>query len=577
MAKASLDSGPSMFDRQPDAELILFDSQGDSPFPTPKAKYKGKGEAAPSRPQPATSPLPNRLAKPSASAFKPKLKSKFLDVEIPVRTRRATRSASAEKRSLSPVPVVVGRKSTARQPSPLEVPIQVGRGAGPSTRRGRSRSVLSDQQIEEEGAPVDDEPEHLSFGKFETETFEMRDEYDYGGGGEGEEDHQFAPELEDDERPAEEDFALQMEEEDDDIVVPPRLSQKGKGKGKAKRPRSPSPALGEDEDEDDDSFVAQAMSFFGTALPSASKGRPSTSVTPRSASRSSPPPVASPSRPRPSSAKSTSKKRQQPQSEGPAFQIDDASEDEELVKANRKRKRREPQQEYDEEVFAPVSESRKGKKGARVEEGDFDMSTSAGRRKAQKARMRKAMGRDDDSEEDRPRKKRSKMDKHLSKKHRNRLPSLTPSDSDAVSDISIQSFGTRRRTLNHYAQGRKYTGRVVWTEMEEQALMKAMSEMPCQWKSILDLYGPEGTSSRIFENRTVVSLKDKAVNIKAGLIRAGRAVPYFLSNGEFCCTLLARLFANSDLSYSHRLGEEDWKAPSFRSPAQLGRRAVGES
>ncbi|ORY72924.1 hypothetical protein BCR35DRAFT_307459 [Leucosporidium creatinivorum] len=530
-------TGPSMFVRQPDAERILFDSQGDSPFPTPEPKNKGKGKARPPRRQPATSPLPNRPPKTTTSASK----SKFLGVEIPVRTRRTTRSASAEKRSVSPVPVVVSRKGGARQRSPLEVPFQVGRSAGSSNRRGRSRSVIEEQPIDEEGGALEEETEQLGFGQFETETFDFGGGGEnYGGGGE-EEDQQVAPELEEEERVADEEFALQFEEEDDGIVVPPRLSKKAKGKGKAKRPKSPSPALediDEDDDDVDDSFVAQAMNFFGAQpapqpASSSNKPRPSTSKAPvpRSTSHSSPRPSAGPSRPRSSTIKSKSKKGKQPESEGPGFQTDNESEDQELVKANRKRKRREPGEEYDEEIFDPVSEPRSSKKKRRAEE-DFDTTASARRRKAQKAKM----GRDDSSsseELERPRKKQSKPDKHLSKKSRRRLAAITLSDSssNSDSDISIQSFDNPPKThRSRYAQGRNQTGRVPWTTAEEGALMKAMSELGCSWKKILDLYGAEGTSSRILKHRTIVSLKDKAVNVKAGMIRSGRAVPYFLAN-----------------------------------------------
>lgn len=346
---------------------------------------------------------------------------------------------------------------------------------------------------------------------------------------------------------------MQLEEDDDGIFVPPRLSQRAKGKGKAKRPRSPSPALVlDEEDEEDDPMVAKAMSFFGAAPPSANKGRPSKSAAaPRSASRSISPAVAGPSRPRSSAIKSTSKKRKQPESDGPAFQIDDASEDEELVKANRRVRRKEPQEVLDEEVFDPVSAPRKLKTGRRPEEERFDRSTSAGKMKAKKVKRKKEIDRDDDSEVERPRKKRSKLDKPSPKKRRNRLPSLTPSDSSADSDISIQSFGNRKRAArNFYAQGRNHTGRVAWTEMEEQALMKAMSELPCKWSAIIKLYGPEGTSSTIFKNRTVVSLKDKAVNIKAGLIRAGRKVPYFLEGGQWLLSRLLDFLLTSTLIQS---------------------------
>ncbi|GEM11433.1 proteophosphoglycan ppg4 [Rhodotorula toruloides] len=83
---------------------------------------------------------------------------------------------------------------------------------------------------------------------------------------------------------------------------------------------------------------------------------------------------------------------------------------------------------------------------------------------------------------------------------------------------------------NMYAFGRNEPGgRVSWTMEEERLLEKLIQSYGSKWARMMDLHGPNGTTSRTFRHRNNVSLKDKAVNMKVKILRAGGKPPKWMS------------------------------------------------
>ncbi|BGP51482.1 hypothetical protein JCM10450v2_007424 [Rhodotorula kratochvilovae] len=82
---------------------------------------------------------------------------------------------------------------------------------------------------------------------------------------------------------------------------------------------------------------------------------------------------------------------------------------------------------------------------------------------------------------------------------------------------------------NNYFQGRNGPDlRIGWSPTETDLLIKLLKQFGCEWKSMMKLHGPNGTSTKTFAERTNVSLKDKAVNLALGYIRRGEPVPKYL-------------------------------------------------
>ena len=87
---------------------------------------------------------------------------------------------------------------------------------------------------------------------------------------------------------------------------------------------------------------------------------------------------------------------------------------------------------------------------------------------------------------------------------------------------------------NLYHSQRTNTGvRLPWEAEETQLLLKLLETYGPNWSLMIRLHGAEGTESNMFKNRNTVALKDKAVNIKKKLIRAGEPVPEGFENGQF--------------------------------------------
>ncbi|GAA5866111.1 hypothetical protein JCM3774_000033 [Rhodotorula dairenensis] len=82
---------------------------------------------------------------------------------------------------------------------------------------------------------------------------------------------------------------------------------------------------------------------------------------------------------------------------------------------------------------------------------------------------------------------------------------------------------------NLYFQARNQPGgRIGWTPAEISELHKHLKAFGCDWKKMMLLSGPNGSKNQVFKHRNNVSLKDKAVNEKLALLRAGLPVPDYL-------------------------------------------------
>lgn len=86
---------------------------------------------------------------------------------------------------------------------------------------------------------------------------------------------------------------------------------------------------------------------------------------------------------------------------------------------------------------------------------------------------------------------------------------------------------------NYYCQGRNGPGaRMAWTSEEERLLLKLIDKYGTEWGKMIKLHGEKGSKSTILKNRTNMSLKDKAVNIKKKLILSGQPIPPCLGIGK---------------------------------------------
>ncbi|KAM0786198.1 hypothetical protein ACM66B_007002 [Microbotryomycetes sp. NB124-2] len=187
------------------------------------------------------------------------------------------------------------------------------------------------------------------------------------------------------------------------------------------------------------------------------------------------------------------------------FREDDSSEDEDAVRSNRLRKRY--RTSLLDRVLQPLPTQHAG-----------TLETSAERREA--TQLTRDVDRDHEKAEvAQGKKRRLEKDAELIRKFK-----FAYSDNSDSDDVEAEITASRPNT---YRQGRNGSSglRVPWSTTEEQFLIKVMSELGAAWSQMIALYGPNGTNSRIFEKRTAMSLKDKAVNVKLSYLKTGKALP----------------------------------------------------
>lgn len=158
-------------------------------------------------------------------------------------------------------------------------------------------------------------------------------------------------------------------------------------------------------------------------------------------------------------------------------------------------------------------------------------------------------------EKDKAREKKiRRVERKLKKLQRPQLASPPPTDSSSSSS-SDSDAPPRRRKRNPHRQDRNETGRIPWSQKEEALLVKEISRFAHHdYAFIIARHGPNGSVSTVLKRRNVVSLKDKARNIKIDLIRQGvysEVQHRYLKNGSCRFTLYAELSLNP-LLCSHR-------------------------
>ncbi|KAK4051496.1 TTAGGG repeat binding factor [Microbotryomycetes sp. JL221] len=100
-------------------------------------------------------------------------------------------------------------------------------------------------------------------------------------------------------------------------------------------------------------------------------------------------------------------------------------------------------------------------------------------------------------------------------------------DEEERLDVALQTLPAH----NVYRQQRNATGgRIPWTIAEEKYFREKLSEIGPDWKELINRYGPAGDVSQELRHRTVVSLKDKAVNMKLDCIKSGRPWEWYLED-----------------------------------------------
>ncbi|GAA5914399.1 uncharacterized protein JCM6883_003176 [Sporobolomyces salmoneus] len=77
----------------------------------------------------------------------------------------------------------------------------------------------------------------------------------------------------------------------------------------------------------------------------------------------------------------------------------------------------------------------------------------------------------------------------------------------------------------YYLNRNKPGGRVPWSSDEERLLLKLLRDYGSDWKRMMKDHGPLGRVDRVFGYRNNVSLKDKAVVMKASYIRNRQPIP----------------------------------------------------
>ncbi|GAA6006043.1 uncharacterized protein JCM10292_006526 [Rhodotorula paludigena] len=82
---------------------------------------------------------------------------------------------------------------------------------------------------------------------------------------------------------------------------------------------------------------------------------------------------------------------------------------------------------------------------------------------------------------------------------------------------------------NRYFQGRNAPGgREPWSAHETRLLEDLLRAFGANWARMIKLHGAQGTVSQDFARRTNMSLRDKAVNMKLAILRAGARPPPWL-------------------------------------------------
>ncbi|BGP03284.1 Proteophosphoglycan ppg4 [Rhodotorula toruloides ATCC 204091] len=172
--------------------------------------------------------------------------------------------------------------------------------------------------------------------------------------------------------------------------------------------------------------------------------------------------------------------------------------------------------------------SRRAALAGRQEDGSSDSdSTDEDARERRRARHQRLQPRQDDG----------------SSGHKRRRSEEVLSDDDAPAARKQKSSGRRERSPaspqqqarpsqsgNMYAFGRNEPGgRISWTTKEERLLEKLIQSYGSNWARMMELHGPNGTTTRTFRHRNNVALKDKAVNMKVKILRAGGNPPSWMS------------------------------------------------
>ncbi|BGP11203.1 TTAGGG repeat binding factor [Rhodotorula toruloides] len=172
--------------------------------------------------------------------------------------------------------------------------------------------------------------------------------------------------------------------------------------------------------------------------------------------------------------------------------------------------------------------SRRAAQAARREDGSSDSdSTDEDVRERRRARHQRLQARQDDGPSG----------------HKRRRSEEVFSDDDAPAARKQKTSGRHQRLSsspqpppkpsqsgNMYAFGRNEPGgRIPWTTKEERLLEKLLQSYGSHWATMMELHGPNGTSTRTFRHRNNVALKDKAVNMKVKILRAGGTPPEWMS------------------------------------------------
>lgn len=166
-----------------------------------------------------------------------------------------------------------------------------------------------------------------------------------------------------------------------------------------------------------------------------------------------------------------------------------------------------------------ASEKGKAHEQAAKRVADEDGGSRRNKRPTVPAKQPTASSDDEDSESDREREYRPEEMRAQKNRKKQEARELRSTE------------GVRKKGGNLYFLGRNTPGgRVSWTSDEERLLLKCIEAYGTDWKKMIALHGEHGTVSTRFKDRTNVSLKDKAVNMKKNMIKAGQPIPETLND-----------------------------------------------
>ncbi|KAG8817782.1 hypothetical protein FRC17_011091, partial [Serendipita sp. 399] len=90
------------------------------------------------------------------------------------------------------------------------------------------------------------------------------------------------------------------------------------------------------------------------------------------------------------------------------------------------------------------------------------------------------------------------------------------------------------KQIYRYATGGNETGRVRWTQEEDDVLLFAIEALYYKgnllkpWDLIIKQHGPDGTEDRLLARRNVQQLKDRARNIAIKMSSNQEVIPEYL-------------------------------------------------